>query len=144
VPTIPLRNLFQDGLYRRPSGYRNQLKIDVNILAHTLKHNVGIPEPIQGAPNVNSLTSWGMSGVKYMILNSSSLNVSLRSAKSANIPPENIIVIGDSLESQIGNNGLIRREATLLSVERAIFAAGEAKRRLAFLLFLRGRPDCRK
>jgi long-subunit acyl-CoA synthetase (AMP-forming) len=73
-----------------------------------------------------------------MIVNPSSIDIGLKAAQSANISRANIIVMGDSVEGFIGINELIRRGKSLPAVERITFAAGEAKRRLAFLSFSSG------
>jgi acyl-CoA synthetase (AMP-forming)/AMP-acid ligase II len=73
-----------------------------------------------------------------MIVNPSSIDIGLKAAHSANIPRENVIVIGDSVDGFIGIKELIRRGKTLPAVERIVFAPGEAKRRLAFLSFSSG------
>jgi len=84
----------------------------------------------------------GVSKAKYMIGNSSCLNAILRLAKSASILGENIIVIGDSVES---HGGIVEESASgpeerrlSRAVELVIFARPARSHH-----FPRGHPDCR-
>ena len=63
-----------------------------------------------------------ISGAKFVIVHSSSLGIALKTAKTSNISPENVLVIADSVA---GINNLMARGKSRPTIQRNFFRPGE-------------------
>jgi acyl-CoA synthetase (AMP-forming)/AMP-acid ligase II len=64
--------------------------------------------------------------------------MALKAAKTANIPPENVVVIDAADANYRSIDELVVEGKSLPPVERIVFGRGESRRRLAFLCFSSG------